>query len=123
MLPVVHGFPSSQGVPFGDWLPNTHVPLVQVPVKHEPVQAVPLATDAVPQTLLRQVACWHVFEGWGQFAGWTQATHWPVPLQTPPLHGVPDVAGAPPPQIPAWQVSPCVHSLPSLHVDPSALAG
>src|SRR5437870_708981 len=31
--------------------------------------------------------------------------------------------GFPPVQTPAWQVSVCVHALPSLHADPSALAG
>ena len=40
--------------------------------------------------------------------------HWSSAMQT---------TGLPPTQVPAWQLSVCVHALPSLHAVPSATAG
>ena len=85
--------------------PPMHAPLWQVSVcvqRSPSVQPVPsalaTATEHVPVEMLQTPAWWH----------------WSGAVQT---------TGFAPVHAPAWQVSVCVHALPSLHVVPFAAAG
>jgi hypothetical protein len=83
---------------------TTVVPAVQTPAMHDEPHPAPQDVPSALFGLLQapvdglQTASWHA---------------------SPPVHTV----GLAPVQTPAWQVSVCVHMLPSLQVVPSAAAG
>jgi len=125
---AVHGLPSSHGVPSGAevleqvpvaglhaavWHASTGVHTTGLAPVHTPalhvstcvhglpsLHGVPSGATALEQAPVAgsQVAVWHASAG--------VHTTWLAPVQTP-----------------AWQVSPCVHALPSLQAVPSGKAG
>jgi hypothetical protein len=148
---VVHGLPSSQLPPDDVQVPFWQVPVPQTlaPVQVVPLGAFMRTQPLVGL----QEATWQVLGlvQVSGVPGWqTPAWHISLPLQTlPSLQLVPSVTGgfeqmpvfgshtpalwqrseavqttgAPPVQVPFWQVSPLVQPLPSLQALPFALAG
>jgi hypothetical protein len=64
----------------------------------QPVPSAAFGLEQTPVTVSQVPATWH----------WSEAVH---------------VTGLAPVQVPAWQVSVCVHALPSLHAVPSFALG
>jgi hypothetical protein len=88
-----------------------------------PPHDVRAALLAIPHALTMQVRVEHSVSDPGQLAAVTHATQCPLPSQTvppPPAQGV--ATGALDPlHAFEWQVSPCVHALPSSQLAPSPL--